>query len=44
VPDFQAHVRGRIAWISAVNPGRGEKLRRMFELVDWDAENGRDGS
>lgn len=44
VPDFKAHVRGRIAWISAVNPGRGEKLRRMFEVVDWGAENGRDGS
>jgi RNA-directed DNA polymerase len=44
VPDFEAHVRGRIAWISAVNPGRGEKLRRMFEVVDWGAENGCDGS
>jgi RNA-directed DNA polymerase len=40
VPDFEAHVRGRIAWVSAVNPARGEKLRRMFELVDWTAENG----
>jgi RNA-directed DNA polymerase len=36
-PDFEAHVRGRIAWMSAVNPARGVKLRRMFELVDWDA-------
>ena len=40
VPDFEAHVRGRIAWMSAVNPVRGEKLRRMFELVDWGAEDG----
>lgn len=37
VPDFEAHVRGRIAWVSAVNAARGEKLRRMFERVDWDA-------
>ncbi len=37
VPDFEAHVRGRIAWVSAVNPARGEKLRQMFERVDWDA-------
>jgi RNA-directed DNA polymerase len=43
VPDFKAHVRGRIAWISAVNPVRGEKLRRMFEAVDWDAESGQRG-
>ena len=40
VPDFEAHVRGRIAWISAVNPLRGEKLRRMCEQVDWSGENG----
>jgi RNA-directed DNA polymerase len=43
-PDFAAHVRGRIAWIAAVNPHRGDKLRRMFEQVDWNAENGQRGS
>jgi hypothetical protein len=35
MPDLEAHVRGRIAWVSALNPGRGEKLARMFETVDW---------
>jgi RNA-directed DNA polymerase len=35
--DFEAHVRGRIAWVSALHPGRGEKLSRMFERVDWRA-------
>jgi RNA-directed DNA polymerase len=44
VPDFEAHVRGQIAWMSAVNPVRGEKLRRMFERVDWNAGNGQPGS
>lgn len=40
LPDFEAHVRGRIAWVSALNPGRGEKLQRLFERVDWDADEG----
>jgi RNA-directed DNA polymerase len=40
VPDFEAHVRGRIAWVSALNPVRGEKLRWLFDRVDWDAERG----
>jgi RNA-directed DNA polymerase len=40
VSDFEAHVRGRIAWVSALNPVRGEKLRRLFERVDWGADTG----
>ena len=44
VPDFEAHVRGRVAWVSAVNPVRGEKLTRMFERVDWNAANGQPAS
>jgi RNA-directed DNA polymerase len=36
-PDFEAHVRGRIAWVSALNPARGEKLQRLFERVVWGA-------
>jgi RNA-directed DNA polymerase len=39
VPDFEAHVRGRIAWVSAVNPIRGQKLWRAFDRIDWNAEN-----
>jgi RNA-directed DNA polymerase len=41
VPDFEAHVRGRIGWVTALNPARGEKLQRMFERVDWDDERDR---
>jgi RNA-directed DNA polymerase len=37
VPDFEAHVRGGIAWAAALHPGRGEKLSRMFQRVDWPA-------
>ncbi len=36
-PDFRAHLQGRIAWVAALNPARGEKLRRRFAQIDWDA-------
>lgn len=35
VENFSAHVRGRIAWLSSLNPQRGEQLLRRFEAVDW---------
>ncbi|MEV4317480.1 reverse transcriptase family protein [Actinocrispum sp. NPDC049592] len=33
--DFQAHVRGRIEWVAAGHPGRGAKLRFLYERVSW---------
>ena len=33
--DFQAHLRGRIAWTKSLNENRGNKLEQMFELIDW---------
>ena len=34
--DLQAHLRGRIAWVAALNPRRGEKLCRVLDAIDWD--------
>jgi len=34
-PEFQAHLAGRIAQMSYVNPHRGEKLKSLYEQVDW---------
>ncbi len=34
--DLQAHLRGRVAWVAALNPRRGEKLRRLLDAIDWD--------
>jgi RNA-directed DNA polymerase len=31
-----AHLRGRVAWVAALNPRRGEKLRRLLDAIDWD--------
>jgi len=34
-PNFAAHVRGRIAWVAALNPDRGRRLLDAYEAVDW---------
>jgi RNA-directed DNA polymerase len=37
--DFPAHLAGRIAWVNAVNPRRGARLREMFEQIDFTGVN-----
>jgi RNA-directed DNA polymerase len=32
--DFRAHLAGRIAHVTMLNPARGEKLRKLFEKID----------
>jgi hypothetical protein len=34
--DLQAHLRGRVDWVAALNPRRGEKLRRLLDAINWD--------
>ena len=36
VPDFRAHLLGRIGWVESVNPARGAKLRARFALIAWE--------
>jgi hypothetical protein len=33
--DFQAHLSGRIAWVAATNPRRGEELKSLYDRIDW---------
>lgn len=33
--DLRAHLAGRIAWVSALNPERGRKLRQAFDRITW---------
>jgi hypothetical protein len=35
--DLRAQLRGRVAWAESLNPGRGAKLRRLYDRIDWDA-------
>jgi RNA-directed DNA polymerase len=37
VPHFRAHLLGRIAWIEALNPARGTRLRARFAEIAWDS-------
>jgi hypothetical protein len=36
--DFRAHLLGRIAHMGMLNPARGQRLRALFERIDWDRE------
>ena len=35
IPNFRAHLLGRIAHLQSVNPARGEKLKTLFEQIPW---------
>lgn len=35
-PDFRAHLLGRITWVAALNPTRGEKLHHQFAAITWN--------
>ena len=37
IPDFKAHLQGRLAHMSWLNPSRGEKLRLLWDRIVWDA-------
>ena len=39
VPDFRAHLIGRIAWVEQLQPEHGEKLRREFKHIDWNPDS-----
>lgn len=36
INDFAAHLSGRIAWISSLNPDKGTRLRHQFAQIQWD--------
>jgi len=33
--DFRGHLQGRVAWVEAVAPARGAKLRALFDAIRW---------
>jgi RNA-directed DNA polymerase len=36
VPDLRAHLLGRIAWVGALHPDRGRRLRERFDAIAWE--------
>jgi RNA-directed DNA polymerase len=37
LPDFRAHLAGRVAFVGLINPQKGAKLRKIFERIQWDS-------
>lgn len=35
VPDWEQHLRGRVAWAAQLNPHKAQRLRRLLDAVDW---------
>lgn len=38
-PDFRRHLEGRITWMENVNLRRAQKLRALFDRIDWPTSN-----
>lgn len=36
-PDWRAHLRGRVAWATQLNPAKGARLAQLFDRIDWAA-------
>jgi hypothetical protein len=36
LPDFRAHLEGRIGFVEMVNREQGQRLRALFEAIRWD--------
>src|SRR3954447_16309585 len=37
-PDFRAHLEGRVAWVAALHPRRGARLRARLAAIAWPAD------
>ena len=35
IADFRGHLLGRIAWVAQLNPGKKDKLMRLFDRINW---------
>ena len=35
VADFRAHLNGRVSFVESIHPGKGAKLRAIFERISW---------
>jgi len=36
LPDFRAHLQGRIGFVEMVNRTQGQRLRGLFEAITWE--------
>lgn len=36
--DFRAHLEGRVGFVAMINPGKGRRLRAIFERIEWETD------
>ena len=36
LPDFRAHLEGRVGFVEMVNRLQGQRLRELFEAIAWE--------
>jgi RNA-directed DNA polymerase len=34
-PHFRAHLDGRIGWVECINPAKAQRLRAIFDQIEW---------
>jgi hypothetical protein len=34
-PQFRSHLQGRVAFVESLNAQRGQRLRSLFEQIQW---------
>ncbi len=34
-PNFRSHLDGRVGFVEMINPGKGKRLREIFERIQW---------
>ena len=35
LPNWEQHLRGRVAWAEQLNPDKAGRLRRLLDAIDW---------
>ena len=36
LPNWEQHLRGRVAWAEQLNPAKAQRLRRLLDAIDWN--------
>jgi RNA-directed DNA polymerase len=36
LPDFRAHLQGRVGFVETIDPIKGQRLRAIFERINWE--------
>ena len=39
-PHFREHLAGRVSFVESIHPGKGGRLRKLFDKIDWPGDIG----